>query len=608
MVCLDWDHDGDLDVWTTNRNAPTVRYQENNIKDAQGDFIALHLTGTGRSSRDAIGARVHATYREGEKEVVLVRSIRAGDSFLSQSSKWLHFGVPAEHQKVKLEIHWPDGKAQNIGSLALGKRYAVVQGQEPREVDLLKVPSTEAESMPDVEAGAESRIVLSNKPLLPPVHYRGLDGGKTSSLSDISSPTVLIFWASWCPNCARELNAFQKKSDALKALGVSVLAINIDESDQEVEARAAVEKWGLDCEIGLMSQGEVAVMDFFQRELFSVQTPLALPSAFFVDGSGRAVVNYRGTDPSENLADDMQLLSGSDEDLLRAAQPFSGRWLRAPQGEDPLPFVSRLEDEGLFGRAAEVLERYIRANDRSEKRIRPPRPRKDALRKWLGLAKQAKDLDEELNALRVGVEVFPNDVQLVRRLSRTLLSRQKYSELTKLLEDVMLRHDRDAQLHNHLIMSHLVSKNLKGALKAADRGRELNLKEPSVLYAVALCYQQNGLQEEAVLQYRELLEIDPENELACQNLAWILSTSSDESLKDGREAEQLVKSVLNKRSPNYLLHVRSLAAAHAEQGKYELSRKLLTDALGEFPSSPLAKRLKADLKLYKSWKSNNGGL
>ena len=31
LALCDWDHDGDLDVWVTNRNAPRVRFLRNDV-------------------------------------------------------------------------------------------------------------------------------------------------------------------------------------------------------------------------------------------------------------------------------------------------------------------------------------------------------------------------------------------------------------------------------------------------------------------------------------------------------------------------------------------------------------------------------------------------
>ena len=58
IILLDWDQDGDLDVWASNRNAPRLRLLRNEIPKS-GNFINLSLVGNGTTTnRDAIGARV----------------------------------------------------------------------------------------------------------------------------------------------------------------------------------------------------------------------------------------------------------------------------------------------------------------------------------------------------------------------------------------------------------------------------------------------------------------------------------------------------------------------------------------------------------------------
>ena len=59
VVPVDWDGDGDLDVWTANRTAPMLRFLRNNHEAAptRNDWLQVRLEAT-RGARDAIGARV----------------------------------------------------------------------------------------------------------------------------------------------------------------------------------------------------------------------------------------------------------------------------------------------------------------------------------------------------------------------------------------------------------------------------------------------------------------------------------------------------------------------------------------------------------------------
>nr|NIP93013.1 CRTAC1 family protein [Akkermansiaceae bacterium]NIV25480.1 hypothetical protein [Gemmatimonadota bacterium] len=100
---VDWNHDGRVDLCLANRNGPQLRLLQNDFA-SPGHFLALRLQGTS-ANRDAIGARVEL-HLEGAA-TPLLRTVRAGDAFLSQSTKWLHFGLGETTAIDRLVVHWP---------------------------------------------------------------------------------------------------------------------------------------------------------------------------------------------------------------------------------------------------------------------------------------------------------------------------------------------------------------------------------------------------------------------------------------------------------------------------------------------------------------------
>jgi tetratricopeptide (TPR) repeat protein len=87
--------------------------------------------------------------------------------------------------------------------------------------------------------------------------------------------------------------------------------------------------------------------------------------------------------------------------------------------------------------------------------------------------------------------------------------------------------------------------------------------------ALAYALEHKGLYREAVAHYEIALKSDPNSVFAQSNLAWLLSTNPDDSLRNGPRAVELalrLNRIANQTSPSIL---RTLAAAYAEAGLFE---------------------------------------
>ena len=131
----DWDQDGDLDVWILNRTGPRLRLMRNQTIRSPGTseagFVAFQLQGT-VSNRDAVGARVAVetipAAPSAGASAALMQTLTAGDAYLSQSSKWLHFGLGPASGIRRVTVHWPNGGREDFEGIVPGRRYRLVEG------------------------------------------------------------------------------------------------------------------------------------------------------------------------------------------------------------------------------------------------------------------------------------------------------------------------------------------------------------------------------------------------------------------------------------------------------------------------------------------------
>jgi len=121
-ACLgDYDNDGDLDIFIVNLNDHCVFLRNN--KGNQNNWLILKLTGT-TSNRDGIGARVKLT--AGGKTQTAQKKSTTG--YLSQNDPRMHFGLSKNELVSRIEITWPSGKVQTLENI---KANQILEVKEP---------------------------------------------------------------------------------------------------------------------------------------------------------------------------------------------------------------------------------------------------------------------------------------------------------------------------------------------------------------------------------------------------------------------------------------------------------------------------------------------
>jgi protein O-mannosyl-transferase len=111
-----------------------------------------------------------------------------------------------------------------------------------------------------------------------------------------------------------------------------------------------------------------------------------------------------------------------------------------------------------------------------------------------------------------------------------------------------------------------------------------------------------GSLREAIVQYEQALSIAPQDPHSCNNIAWVLATASDASIRDGTKAVGFAQEAVQLsggREPGFL---RTLAAAYAESGRFSEAlavaqqAKVIATMQGK---TDVANRVEKDLVLYR---------
>ena len=120
----DYNQDGFLDILVGyilefDRTTRGANQLYRNIGN-DNHWLMIDLVGN-ESNKDAVGARVNIEH--GEKSQM--REVISGDSYLSQNSHYLHFGLGQDSNVDKLSISWPSGKTQVFENISSNQRMVI---------------------------------------------------------------------------------------------------------------------------------------------------------------------------------------------------------------------------------------------------------------------------------------------------------------------------------------------------------------------------------------------------------------------------------------------------------------------------------------------------
>ena len=114
---------------------------------------------------------------------------------------------------------------------------------------------------------------------------------------------------------------------------------------------------------------------------------------------------------------------------------------------------------------------------------------------------------------------------------------------------------------------------------------------------------QKGWPEQAIVHYQKAVEIDPSEVSARNNMAWVLATSSDPSIRNGAKAVSLAAQAVEISGGKDAIFFRTLAASYGECGKF--ADAIAAAEKGEMIAisrgdSHLARTFEKDIALYRA--------
>ncbi|MCA9215929.1 MAG: tetratricopeptide repeat protein [Planctomycetales bacterium] len=398
----DWDFDGDLDFWVANRTAPQVRFLQNQVGQ-RNHFVAFRLQGT-TSNRDAIGARVEIQLQGSDKDSRIVQGLRAGEGFLAQSSKLVHFGLGQATRISDLTVHWPNGNVEKCPPPEnVNQFFTIVEGKgvlepwSPKTKHLVDAPHPP--QVPDESPATANPLALPFP--MPPLSCVAKAGAVADATDRSGTPLLINLWATWCEPCMEELSEWQEHSQRFTNNRIEVLAISVDGADQSSVDIGTVENHlrqrGINFHVSLATESALDALQLVHDAIYDHHQRLPVPTSLLLDGDGNLIAIYKGQIDSQRIVDDLERAKNPDPD---SRLPFRGRWIGRLGPYRFAKLVADLWDSGL---KTEAVAYANRLDGHSES---------ESVKARLSLAyrfKQDKKPQESMTQLQSAYKIAPKD-------------------------------------------------------------------------------------------------------------------------------------------------------------------------------------------------------
>jgi tetratricopeptide (TPR) repeat protein len=569
FALADFDHDGRLEIFLKNRNAPQLRILRNVVEDLPPS-IAFRLRGT-KSNRDAIGASVTIESSAGRQ----MRMLQAGSGFLSQHSKEVFFGLGKMSGPVRASIRWPSGLVQELYDLPLNHRIWVEEGSEPSRVQAFNTqaatrkvpPSTALQTVELLPAEVETWLLA---PVAAPDFSLPDVSGQVWKLSAMrGKPVLLIFWGARPLNAQAQLRELEKSHGAWAAKGLQVIAVNLDDpADDRIRT---LTKSSLPILRGL--EDVAAIYNILYRQLFDRHRDLSLPTSFLIDAVGNIVKVYQGPIAPAHVEKDFRRIPHTDAERLALALPFPSTTYALEFGRNYLSYGALFYQRGYLDQAEASFQQALRDDPSSaealygigsvylnqnqnaaargafERAVKLPANYPDTLPDaWNNLgviATREGRVADSVPCFEEALRLNPHHLLSLDNLGNAYRSQKRWDDARRVLERALEVAPQDPEANYSLGMVFAQLDDTAQAYEYLQRALKARPVYPEALNNLGVLYLVTQRRDQAVASFEQCIRVAPAFDQAYLNLARVYA------LEGARDKARSVLLGLLKQQPDH---------------------------------------------------------
>jgi Flp pilus assembly protein TadD len=212
-------------------------------------------------------------------------------------------------------------------------------------------------------------------------------------------------------------------------------------------------------------------------------------------------------------------------------------------------------------------------------------------------------VDEAITHFQKALEILPSNVIVRNNLGYALLQKGQIDAAIVHFQKSLEFQPGDAKAHNDLGYALLQNGREDEALAHFQKALEIQPRDAPGHNNLANALLRKGRVREAVAHYQTALELRPNNVRTLSNLAWVLATWPEASIRNGAQAIELAQRASQLTDGQDPMILRTLAAAYAEGGRFAEAITNAQHALqlaDARSNSTLADTLQSQLMLYQA--------
>lgn len=199
-----------------------------------------------------------------------------------------------------------------------------------------------------------------------------------------------------------------------------------------------------------------------------------------------------------------------------------------------------------------------------------------------------KQYDEALADIETVIKANP-DLPLARGLkAQTLASLERFPEAIAELKKMTEDEEPQPEFQLQLALYHLFAKQPREAIAAYTELLEKDDDNFTALRGRADAYLNIGEHAKAIADFKKALEAAPDESGMLNNYAWVLATSPDDEVRDGKLAVELALKACEATDYKESHILSTLAAAYAEAGDYDKATEWSKKAIETFEEGQAA--------------------